>query len=391
MVVEDLKLSDSGNITCIASNVAGSSTHVINVQVSAQLTGVQKVAITFGILIPVLIVLLSVIIGVCLYSYYRRGAWANCSRKRRSSSLGDEAERFSLQNHNKLGLNNDHTLRIPNHEPIREDSLTYLDYAVDRASPIEPRKPINGDIHQAFVNGMRQSLDRKSRNNTRSRPEDVNKSHPSVYDLHSTQYSPIFREDPDSLEQVGTLGGNMAPPVLAFARKSNTMPKLATINHMGTFNVGGPKILDNNNTLPTSQSNPGVQNKTLNSSPSGNQESRAHVMLPNGPLPAADLEDGVLSRPSSTNSSNYSTSNHTQQPYLSIKRGTAMPTVPAKLYAIPLYIDPPQFKSNVNGSNNNILTSNSPNVASPGSTTSEATHMSWRFFHQFSFFQLAGL
>ena len=169
-----------------------------------------------------------------------------------------------------------------------------------------------------------------------------------MYDLHSNQFPPPSRED--SADQL---------PIMAFAKKSNTMPKIATINQMTTFNIGARH--HENNTLPASQSNPGAQNKTMRDQAVGDSEPH-NALLPNG-----DLEDGILSRPSSTNSSNYS--NHAQ-PYLSVKRGTAMPTVPAKLYAIPLYIDPPQFKSN---SNNNT---NSPNIVSPGSTTSEATHMS---------------
>ncbi|XP_063717682.1 uncharacterized protein LOC134844796 [Symsagittifera roscoffensis] len=371
LVVKELRLSDKGNITCVAENVAGSATHVINVHVAPHLTGAQKAAITFGILIPVLVVLISVICGVCIYWYFKRGKFAQCTRKRRSSSIGEEAERFSLQNHHKLELNSEHnTLRVGSHDPIRADSLTYLDYATGgRSSPIESRKPMTGNIHQAFVNGMRQSIDKKSRTSSnRSKGDDLNKSHPSVYDLHSTQYAPCFRDDPDSCEQINNIG-TLGPPVLAFARKSNTMPKMATINHMGTFNVGGPR--QDNGTLPTSQSNPGKASKTQSSN--GSSVGVARPMIHNG---NGDLDDGVLSRPSSTNSSNYSASNHTQQPYLSIKRGSAMPTVPAKLYAIPLYIDPPQFKSNVNGSNSNILNSNSPNMVSPGSTTSEATHMS---------------
>ena len=173
MSIEDLESSDAGNITCIAKNIAGVSTHVVHVHVSAQLSQVQRVAITVGIVIPVLVILIVVILGVCLYSYYRRGTLVPWIQKRRSSSIGDDSGRFSLQNIHGKPLSpfaNDPMSISTNprdRDSLRADSLTHLEFA-GLTSPIETQKHLNGDIHQAFVNGMRQSLDRKSKN-SRSR------------------------------------------------------------------------------------------------------------------------------------------------------------------------------------------------------------------------------
>ena len=349
--MEDVDTSDEGNITCHAGNVAGVSIHTFRMHVKPRLSKAHRIVITIVILIVTSVILVLVISGVCLYMHHRRHFFTldKCLWKRTSSSIGEDSERISFHGRKPRSyppFEHNHLSHISNRrDSLKADSIDYTDMLTTLDGDTELN---GGDIHSAFANATKRCLeDRRSRRG-RSRADELNmtKSHPSIFDIHRNQFLPGSRDGLDSHDPMETFG---------YARKSNTMSKIATINQ-GSSQGHSPVNWVVNRNRPSSQSNPGV----LNAPNSGPGQDPTHSPL----LLNGDHTEGALSRPSSTNSSNYS--NQATHPYLSIKRGNAIPTVPAKLYAIPLYIDPPQYKSNANSSN----------LVSPGSTTSEATHMS---------------